>query len=41
MRWGTEQAKISRDYVFRNEIPGLKGDPFPLSTSGVYKKSFL
>ncbi len=41
MRWGTEQAKISRDYVFKNQIPGLNGDPFPISTSGVYKKSFL
>jgi hypothetical protein len=41
MRWGTKQSKIARDHVFRNEIPGLKGDPFPLSTSGVYKKSFL
>jgi len=41
MSWGTEQAKISRDYVFRNEIPGASGDPFPVSTGGIYKKSFL
>jgi len=41
MRWGTEQAKISRDYVFRKEIPGLNGDPFPLCTGGIYKKTFL
>lgn len=41
MQWGTSHSIFCKKTNFKKHIQGLKGDPFPLSTGGIYKKTFL